>query len=149
MVNNQTSIQDRFRFVDLRGRLSREQIEMILERFPMKYYTVRRDVPADRVAEEAGYFVKEGIMEVSHGSRVIYLNPPEGMKLAKAVTTDMNFPFRPDNLLDDHIGLRCCFHPRLTSFGLPVIDKWDEIEIDVYKFPASDRYGMKGEQDGR
>lgn len=125
------SIADRFNIIECEGHLTRKQLEKVLEQFPVDFYLVSKGTDS-RISHEKHKLER---MEVYHGASVIRLYPPKGKKLSNAHVTNPNFQFRPDNIMDDQLGLRCCYHPKLTNFGITSVDNnLGDIEIDIYKF---------------
>ncbi len=118
------------------GILCPNELERILEILPITFSTVERNssnhYPLEKEFEHA--------IEVYHSAAVVELSPPEGRRLYCATVTNWNFPLRPDNIMDDNLGLRCCFHPLLVSFGLSQKDDFhDHVEIDIYKYSRRER----------
>ena len=130
-----------------RAVLDKSQLVKLLEKLPMVFYTVDQSVPPTN----AIYKHETGEIEVRHSACVVEFHPPRGKYLSNAMLTDMDFPIRPDNIMDENIKLRCCFHPRLSSFGLEnstkrgTLDK--EIELDIFKFPHKENYVYVTEED--
>lgn len=119
------------------GILDESQLEGLLEKLPFNFNFAKEETyPWD----VSGSY-EQAFLEVYHSASVISLYPPNGMRLSCATVTDWDFPLRPDNMMDDCLGLRCCFHPRLSSFGLDVRGQvvGDEIEIDIHKFPIESK----------
>lgn len=148
-----TEIQvPKYRIVEIKdGILLQDEIENILSQFPMTYNFALEGSDCRNVHS----LFEKGTIEVYHDARVIALFPEPGKILSKAEVTNWDFPLRPDNMLDDLIGLRCCFHPKLSTFGVPAYfrrvccqekDKdelrelLDQIEIDVHKFPRDTKF---------
>lgn len=125
------------------GTLSRDQLNTLLARLPISFEVVGADYSPLAMCPSGEN--KSNEMEVYHRAGVVSLKPAEGKRLWNAAVTDSDFPFRPDNIMDDNIGLRCCYHPKLASFGLPAKDKhgYDSIEVDIYKYPSNNRHGIK------
>jgi len=120
--------------------LSKNQLLKLLGNLPIVFYTVDMSVPPLFSYQSH----EKGEIEVRHSAAVVDFHPPKGKYLSNAVLTNMDFPIRPDNIMDENIKLRCCFHPKLESFGLEnsrkrgIVDK--DIELDIYKFPFQERY---------
>ncbi|VVB78552.1 Uncharacterised protein [uncultured archaeon] len=128
-------MSNKFNIIECKGILNRSQLEMLLAKLPISFKIVDESInPAEGFRYET-----VGEMQAYHSARVISLFPLQFKRLSNAVVTDRDFPFRPDNIMDDNIGLRCCYHPKLTSFDIPAVDNWDEIEIDIHKFPHESR----------
>lgn len=128
--------QNQFRIIKCDGWLSRDQLEILLKKLPIKFVTVDKNAPTQ-------YFTygKNGyVMDVYHFVGVISIYPLDGKRLHCASLTNMDFPIRPDNIMDDTIGLRCCFHPKLSSFGIQTNDFGTDIEIDIYKSCKADKF---------
>lgn len=124
------------------GILNQGNLRGLLSKLPINFFLVNENIPLDQSIDQNS----QGVIEVYHIARVISLYPPEGKRLCGATLIDMDFPLRSDNIMDEVLSsVRCCYHPRLTSFGLPIIDNWDEIEIDIHKNPRGHRY-KKGDQ---
>ena len=130
------STKRKFLIRECQGELNQGELEVVLARFPVQFSICRDSVPPARAYENQ----VEGTMEVYHSARVIDIFPPEGMRLSNAVVTDPEFPFRPDNIMDDQLGLRCCYHPQLLAFGIQRSPAWSEIEIDIHKFSKEQRF---------
>ena len=119
-----------FNHVLCEGVLRKEQVGRILTVLPMNFYMVNSNVPfSESVIEET-----PATLDVYHRARVISLYPQSGKRLSKAVVKNMDFPLRSDCVMDENIGLRCCYHPKLTEFGIKLNDNRDEIEIDIHKY---------------
>lgn len=131
-----TDEKNKFKVIECKGILKGEQLDKILELLPFNFYTVEHDLDPERAFSS----IKQRSIDVYHRARVISLYPPTGRRIYNAQVSDWEFPLRPDNIMDEQLGLRSCFHPRLTSFGLQPIEDWDEIEIDIHKFPKSKGY---------
>jgi hypothetical protein len=115
------------------------ELEKIIERMKKFNNVVDAKVPArDSVMEE-----KPAMIDIYHRARVISLYPQSGKRLSKATVRNRDFPLRSDQIMDDNVGLRCCYHPKLTTFGIRAIDDWDEIEIDIHKYPKDNIDGDK------
>ena len=127
--------QNKFNVRECRGILQREQLDAVLQQAPLEFYTVDRDVDPDMALEAQ----ERGEIDVYHKAAVVYFFPPQGKRLSSARVTDLDFPLRPDNVMDELLGLRSCFHPRLSDFGIsPPKNRSDEIELDIYKFPKKE-----------
>jgi len=114
-------------------------LEEVLRMLPIDFFTVE-----DNVREEISYSqAEQGVMDVYHDTLVVEIYPPTGRRLSNSSMIDMDFPIRPDNIMDDQCGLRCCFHPKFSSFGMafPSGLKVHEFEIDIHKFPRDNAYG--------
>jgi hypothetical protein len=134
------TLTDKFKIIELtpHAQLNREELEQLLSLLPIKFETVDEPVSP----QEALYKPKDGIMEVYHDAGVVSFYPPSGKRLYNACLFDMDFPIRPDNIMDDTLGLRCCFHPDVTSFGMfPRTFHGDTIELSIYKYSKKNRYG--------
>ncbi len=124
---------------DRNATLNKNQLVKLLETLPIVFYTVDQSVHPNATQNE-----EKGEIEVRHSACVVDFHPPKGKYLSNATLTDMDFPIRPDNIMDENIKLRCCFHPKLSSFGLEgsrkrgIVDK--NIELDIYKFPLGEKY---------
>src|SRR3989338_6588130 len=92
----------KFLIRECQGELNQGELEVVLARFPVQFSICRDSVPPARA----------------------YENQVEGMRLSNAVVTDPEFPFRPDNIMDDQLGLRCCYHPQLLAFGIQRSPAW-------------------------
>src|SRR3989339_1128328 len=96
------------------GMLKRDELETVLQGFPMEYRFAKEETDPREVYNA----FDKGTMEVYHHAGVISLFPENGYRVACATVTDWDFPIRADNMMDDTLGLRCCFHPRLSLFGI-------------------------------
>ena len=136
---------NKFNIVEIResSALSKEQLERILGLLPIDFQVVNQNAPRDFSNANPHHEP----LEVYHSASVISIYPQKGKRLYCATLTDMDFPIRPDNIMDDQLGLRSCFHPRLESFGIKTaygnfastaaIN--GEIEIDIYKYATGSR----------
>lgn len=134
--------KNKFNIVECENRaiLSKEQLEKLLNKLPITFYTVDKSVHPNFSYQSH----EKGEIEVRHSAAVVTFHPPKGTYLSNAILTNMDFPIRPDNIMDDQLGLRCCYHPKLSSFGLENSEKrgiLDEyIELDIHKFPLREKY---------
>ena len=125
---------------DRNATLSKNQLLKLLGNLPIAFYTVDQSIHPNLATRNE----EKGEIEVRHSAAVVDFHPPKGKYLSNAVLTNMDFPIRPDNIMDENIKLRCCFHPKLKSFELKssgrrgIVDK--DIELDIYKFPFQERY---------
>jgi hypothetical protein len=137
-----SNISQKYRIVEHEGGiLILSQLELVLDLFPMAYKFVKEDT----CPRQNEFFLEDNVMEVYHSTSVISLFPEKGYRLAFAAVTDPCYSIRPDLIMDDSLGLRCCFHPKLSSFGVsvPGIDMGscsDQIEFDIHKFPKESKY---------
>lgn len=115
------------------GDLDQRDLEAILDRLPIVFFTVDINSPR-RTAFQTH---EKGEMEVYHSARVISIYPPNGKRISCATVIKPEFPLRSDNIMDDQLGLRCCYHPKLEDFGIEPRDSrfGSEIEIDIFKHP--------------
>jgi calcineurin-like phosphoesterase len=127
-----------FAIKECSGILDEDQLKTLLRKLPIEFQTVNADFPDRHVPLNKEEYRE---IEVYHYAQVVSLNPAQGRRLWNAYVTNSDFPLRPDNIMDDNIGLRCCYHPKLASFGLPIIKDINEIEIDIFKYPNSNRCG--------
>lgn len=130
------TLTDKFNIVECHGVFTVEQVLKVLEQFPVEFFLVDENIDS-RISFEKQ---KRGAMDVYHDARVIDLYPPEGKRLSNAVVTDKDFPFKPDNIMDDQLGLRCCYHPAPSTFDIRSKDDIDSMEIDIHKFSKAKRY---------
>ncbi|GEM_PF-3474749 len=116
-------------------KLDQGELERVLILLPITFTTCDEDYEVKILAEPKG---RDKVMRVEHSNSVVSIYPPVGKRLYCATVTNRDFPLRPDNIMDDQIGLRCCYHPRLASFGGNLGKKYryrfDEIEIDIFKY---------------
>ena len=112
------------------SRLDMNALERLLRQLPINLWTCDEKADYDL---HPNTFATDRI-EVTHSAYVVYLCPPKGKRLQGATVTNPDFPLRPDNIMDDQIGLRCCYHPFLESFGIPAYTR-EAIEIDIFKYP--------------
>lgn len=143
MIKNKINITE----CDASAVLTRQNLEKLLKKLPIAFYTAQKGVNPN-----VSYaYHKRGEMEVVHSAAVISIYPKKGEYLSNATLLDRDFPIRPDNIMDDQLGLRSCFHPKLSSFGLEsstargITD--DEVEIDVHKFPRGEEYSYTNKND--
>jgi hypothetical protein len=142
---------EKYELMQISGVLDKPQLESLLDQLPFEFSIVEDEKdPRDTL-----YTEERGPIEVYHFGPVVSIYPKDGKRLSNARVIDMDFPLRPDNMMDDTLGLRCCFHPRLTSFGINYVMNLgsrvpldsshelgkflDEIEIDIHKFPIESR----------
>ena len=100
-----------FTIKECSGILNEEQLKTLLRKLPIEFEIVRMDFSQRGVPNSEEQFNE---VEVYHRAGVVSLNPLEGRRLWNAYITSPDFPLRPDNIMDDNIGLRCCFHPKLA-----------------------------------
>jgi hypothetical protein len=135
------TITDRFKIVELteHAQLNRQELEQLLKILPISFETVDESIPPNNWVSSDD---KNEVMEVYHDAGVVNLYPPNGSRLYNACLYNMDFPIRPDNIMNDTLGLRCCFHPKVSSFGInPRTCHGDSIEIDIHKYSRENRYG--------
>ncbi len=129
----------KYHVVENKGLLSPEELDKVLKRFPFEYHFAKEESDPRNVGDN----FEIGTMEVYHKAAVISLFPQPGMRVSTAYCTDWDFLLRPDNMLDDTLGLRCCFHPSLSSFSIAARPErgvlGEQIEIDIHKFPKKSR----------
>jgi hypothetical protein len=131
---------EKYHIITCEGRLHLPDLNIVLAKLPMEFFFAQ-DITDPQALFNYQSTHHKGQMEVYHVASVIALFPEDGERLACATVTDFDFPLRTDNIMDDGLGLRCCFHPKLESFDLGHLanDFLDEIEIDVHKFPYKSR----------
>ena len=132
-------ITEKFNILECQGILNSEQLETVLKKFPVDFYLVDEYVDPGISFQEC----KKEPVDVYHSTGVISIYPPKGKRLSNAILTKWNFPINPDNIMDDQLGLRCCYHPRLSAFGVELVEHGDEIEIDIHKFSKENNYKWK------
>ena len=132
-----TNPSQKYTIIEAHGRLALPDLNIILGKLPVSFQFSDEETDTRDTYETH----QKGVMEVYHSALVISLFPENGKRLSCATFTDWDFPIRPDNIMDDTIGLRCCYHPKLASFGLEHLSDefFDHVEIDIHKFPKQSR----------
>ena len=120
------------------GTINSDELEMILRNMPISFRcldekSLERIGPHDKAVMNVEYY----------GAQVVSIYPQSGKRLSCATVTNKDFLLNPDNIMDDNIRLRCCFHPKIESFGVEKLQGSKfrgEVEIDIYKFSKDRKY---------
>ena len=132
--------KNKFEIKECEGILNPKELEIVVSKLPIDFYMVKSDVDP-HLSTWAKH--TRGIVEVYHDALIINLHPAEGERLYNAEIT-RNIPLNPHNMMDENLGLRCCFHPKIGLFLPEHREAKQEFEIDIYRHPRNDKYGKNG-----